>query len=281
MSATAENSFLRLPTSALISSLLFHAFVPIFFFTMSYLNEMGLIPFFGQKKIDRTQYQNFIQVDVVALPDELINEKKRVDMSLPVVDKTKTELEEVKATTPEETLTEAEAKSEQDEMAEMQKAKEKKAAADRILKEKQRAEEQERALKRIQEDAAREAALKSLAKRDGKTGRQKLAGNITSKGTSTTGMIGTAKDRYTGLVHEAIKEHFNIYDWQRKKKLSAVVRINIFATGRVRDRRIITRSADPYFDSAVLKAIDNAQPLPIPDDMSIVSEGIVVEFKPE
>jgi TolA protein len=161
------------------------------------------------------------------------------------------------------------------------KAKEKKAAAERLLKEKQRLAEQEKALKRIQEDAAREAALKNLSAKQGKSGRQKLAGNILSKGTATTGAIGNAKDRYTGLVHEAIKEHFNIFPWQRKKNLSALVRLDIFPNGRVRARRIIRKSADPLYDSAVLKAIDSAQPLPIPDDIAIISDGLVVEFKPE
>jgi TonB family protein len=94
-------------------------------------------------------------------------------------------------------------------------------------------------------------------------------------------MIGTAKERYTGLVHEAIKEHFNIFAWQKKKNLLTLVRIDIFATGRVRGKTILKPSGDPVYDRAVLRAIDAAQPLPIPEDMSVVSDGIVVEFKPE
>lgn len=275
-----DNGFLKLPPASLIFSLVLHAFLPLLFVTASYLADQGLIPFLSPKKLDKNLYQNFIQVDVVALPDELINEKKRVDMSLPVVDTPAKALEEVKATTPEETLTDPNLSSKDAEEA-LKKAQEKKAAAERLIKEKKRIEEQEKALKRIQEDAAREAALKSLAAKEGRSGRKKQSGNLLSKGTATSGMIGTAKERYTGLVHEAIKEHFNIFPWQKKKSLLTVVRIDIFATGRVRGKTILKRSGDTIYDSAVLRAIDAAQPLPIPEDMSIVSDGIVVEFKPE
>lgn len=280
MSAVLDNGFFKLPPASLIISLILHAFLPLLFVTLSYMADQGLIPFMSPRKLDKSMYQNFIQVDVVALPDELINEKKRVDMSLPVVETPATAPEEVKATTPEETLTDPEvAKKEAEQL--LKKEQEKKAAAERLIKEKERLKEQEKALKRIQEDAAREAALKSLAAKEGKSGRKKQSGNLLSKGTATSGMIGTAKERYTGLVHEAIKEHFNIFAWQKKKNLLTVVRIEIFATGRVRAKNILKPSGDGIYDKAVLRAIDAAQPLPIPEDMSIVSDGIVVEFKPE
>lgn len=275
-----DNGFFKLPPASIILSLVLHALLPLLFLSLSYLADQGLIPFMSPRKIDKNLYQNFIQVDVVALPDVLINEKKRVDMSLPVVETPATAPEEIKATTPEETMTDPEVSKKEAEEA-LKKEREKKAAAERLLKEKQRIEEQNKALKRIQEEAAREAALKSLAAKEGKAGRKKQSGNLLSKGTATSGMIGTAKERYTGLVHEAIKEHFNIFPWQKKKKLSTVVRIDIFATGRVRGKTIVKRSGDPIYDSAVLRAIDAAQPLPIPEDMAIVSDGIVVEFTPE
>jgi len=279
-SETVDTGFLKLPTSSLILSLLFHAFLPLAFVTLHYLSEQGLLPFFSDKKQDRNIYQNFIQVDVVALPDELISDKKRVDMSLPVVEKANTLPEEIKETTPEETLTDPEiAKKEAEET--LKQTREKKAAAERLIREKKRADDQEKALKRIQEDAAREAALKSIVASQGKAGRSKASGNRLSKGTATSGMIGTAKDRYTGLVHEAIKEHFNIFPWQKKKNLLTVVRIDIFPTGRVRSKKLLKRSTDAIYDAAVLRAIDAAQPLPIPDDMDIVRDGLVVEFKPE
>lgn len=267
-----QHRFINIPFSAILASFLLHLIIPLFLITAKVLDHFGL-SLFPEKKIIHDAYQSFIQVDVVALPDQLINEKVQFDPLLPAVEAPKQAEAETKAEDKEDTMTVAEEKAEAERKEKEAKAKEKAA-------EKQRLAEKEKALKKLADEAKREQALKALQAKSGKTGRSKLSGNILSQGTSTKGIIGNAKERYTAVLIEAIKQHFNIYLWQQKKGLLADVQIELFPTGRVRRKRVIKPSSDPLYDSAILKAIDDAQPLPLPDDPSLVNEEIHITFKP-
>ena len=86
---------------------------------------------------------------------------------------------------------------------------------------------------------------------------------------------------YYALVVQKIREKFNIYNWQQKKALVAVVHIELFPTGRVRSTKILKRSSDRLYDSAVLQAIQEADPLPAPDDPSVIEGGLDFEFRPQ
>lgn len=271
-----DQGFFKIPTRALVISLGLHLTVPLLFFTLNVLDEHGLLPFGKKNTMTKEMYQNFIQVDVVALPDALIGDKKDVDTSLPIVENPKLAPEVAK---PAESPDVMEHEGTEKEQAEL---KAKRAEEEKIAREKARQSEQEKALRRIREEAEREQAVKALADAQGKQpGRQKLGGNILSKGTATSGKIGTAKEQYTALVAQAVKANFNIYPWQRKKDLLAVVEIEIFPNGRVKRRRVIKASKDRLYDSAVLLAVDSAQPLPVPIDMSVVEDGIKIEFRPD
>ena len=82
-------------------------------------------------------------------------------------------------------------------------------------------------------------------------------------------------------MSDAIRKHFNIYLWQQKKAaLTADIYLEVYPTGKVKLRRVVKASADPLFDSAVLQAIDASQPLPVPDDISVLKEGFQITFKP-
>jgi colicin import membrane protein len=247
------------------------------------LERNHLLPFSQPKKLDKDLYQNFIQVDVVALPDQLISDKTKPDTTLPIVDKPQSSKEEVKPDKEDPVLeAKEEAAKAKAEMEAKRQADIKKKEEIKATQEKKRKAEQEKALKRLQQEADREAALKTLAKnQDGKKGRQKLAGNILSKGTAATGKVGTAKDQYTALVAKAISDHFNYFPWQKKKNLVAYVYLEIYKTGRLKFRKVVKGSVDPTFDSAVLQAVDESQPLPVPEDLSVISDGITIEFKPE
>jgi colicin import membrane protein len=253
-----------LPRSDFVASLILHSSIILFFIISKILDHYGF-HLFGARKSKMDLYQTFIQVDVVALPDQMINEK--IDVNQPVVDMPRKEANPDKALNKDDTLED--------------KLKAEEAMAEKTRKEKEDKAAKAKALKELKEQASREKALKALQSKAGKTGRGKVAGNILSKGTAMTGNIGNAKDRYTALVTQAIKEHFKIYPWQRKKNLNTVVYITIFPTGRVREKRLMRRSADSTFDSAVLQAIDEAQPLPVPEDPAIIGEGITIEFRPE
>jgi TonB family protein len=271
-----DDNFINVPRPALIASALIHLAIPALIITVHILDQMGWLPFLKKHIQTKQVYQNFIQVDMVALPDELPNERNHIDVSLPIVDKARTAPDEPTATPQ---------KNEMEIQGAEKDAKEKKAKAAKIAEEaeqKARKREKEQALKKLNEEAQREAALNAISPSDkGKLGRQKISGNILSKGAAMSGKLGAAKDQFESLVKQAILEHFNVYPWQKKRKLSTVVHIEMYPNGRVRQKQILKASADKTYDSAVMNAIDEAQPLPIPSDPSLVSDGITIEFRPE
>jgi|GEM_PF-1411626 len=269
VSDTLNQRYLHVPLSAIIVSVALHVVVTI---TLLSYHTFGArhLEKLTDKQFTKEIYQSFIQVDVVALPDEISHDKKMVDTSLPTVDKPKVmeqpqEIETAPAPEKEQMTPLTEARPE---------------AKKELIKKERLKAQQETALKKLRDDLRREKALKGLQDKAGKEGRKRLAGNIPSKGVSTVGAIGTAKERYTALVAQAIKEHFRIYQWQRNKGLVTIVFIEVYKTGKLKDRKVLRSSKDPFFDSAVLQAIDEAR-LPVPDEPSIVAEGITVEFRPE
>jgi len=264
-----EQEFFSIPNSAILLSLVLHISLPILLVSFHLLDKWGLFPNFHKAESTKQVYQNFIQVDVVALPDALPTDKQSLDMTLPVMPKAGGGPVPI---TPPPPAT--------DSMKHKQALAEE--AAQKIHKEKARKAEEDKILKHLQEEAAREAALNSIAGKGKQKGRQQISGNILSKGASTTGMIGTSKDQYGALVSQAIHEHFNPYLWLQRRKLVSVVHIELYATtGRLRQKKIVKSSGDSTYDSAVLQAIDEAQPLPIPADSSIIADGITIEFRPE
>jgi outer membrane biosynthesis protein TonB len=271
MSAESLNRrFVYIPSTALVLSLLLHLLTPFFVMGLKALDARNF-----KKTQDKKEAQSFIQVDMVALPDNLLSDTPKVDTSLPMVDKAKSLLDEAKAKEDILALSEKARIEKEKEMSEkVKKEKEKE-------KEQQRKTDEEKALKKLAEDAKREQALKQLLAKNGKTGRQKMLGNKLSQGVAATGAIGNLKDKYAALVGQALKEHFNIFPWQKKKGLSAVVKIEIFPNGRIKSRKLIKKSIDASYDSAVLQSVDDTQSLPTPEDPSIVADGITVEMRPE
>src|SRR4051812_46825311 len=79
--------FLFVPRPALVASLVLHLGVPFAFLLYSGLKSLGIEIFPKEKKPQITDYQNYIQVDMVALPDQLVSQQFSVDTSKPIVDK--------------------------------------------------------------------------------------------------------------------------------------------------------------------------------------------------
>lgn len=263
-SSSTTQRFVSVPFSSIIVSLLGHFGVLALLVSLHLVDGISIF----RKREIKEPYQSFIQVDVVALPDQMPKDMANVDMSQPIVDKPAVIIEKsVSAPTP----------------ADVMKMPDKKVAKEeQEKKQRQEAlEQQAKALKKLQDDARRDQALKDLIGKPGKKGRAKLAGNILSQGNSAVGMIGTASDQYRALVSDAIRKHFNIYLWQQKKgALITDIYIEVFPNGRVKAKRVVKPSADPLFDSAVLQAIDSSQPLPVPEDVSLLKEGFQITFKP-
>lgn len=259
MQAT-EHRFIHIPSSALVLSIALHVLIPLGFLAAGVMDDMGLSLFPKNKQLD-SLYQTYIQVDVVGLPDEIISDKTNPLMP-EVVEPEKALKEEPKTTAP--------APDVMDEINQKKKAAQ--AKKDRAA--------QEKAMKKALDEARRDQAMKSLKSSQGKAGRGKIKGNIVSAGTSATGAIGTPKDRYHGILTESIKQHFNIYSWQQKRGLVAQVKLKLGMNGRVKIRQIVLPSRDPLYDAAVLQAIDEAQPFPLPDDKALLDEEITIDFKP-
>ena len=269
---TMRSDFLKIPTTALILSGVLHGAILILLSMAHLLDKLGFS--FWPKPLDENRvYQDFIQVDVVALPDQLLNDK--IDTALPVVE-TPVPLPFSKLNAKEDIIVDSQEAKKEAERKQKDLAKQKELERTAKLQ-----KDQQAALKKIKADAERERALKGLATNENRSGRAKLKGNRASSGTSTSGLIGTPKDRYAGLVKKAIQEHFSVYPWQKQKKLVAVVYIEIMANGRIREKELIKPSSDSIYNSAVLQAVDAAQPLPVPEDLGLLSEGVTLEFKPE
>lgn len=260
---TTSTELLGLPKKAFLFSLALHLFLFVFLLTFSTDQGTALLRMLiGGKKLEVTA-QSFIQVDVVGLPDELINQK--VNPLLP-------EVSEPSSKTMDKPTPAAAEKSDLMEEAKISKEKQK--------KELERKKAEDKALQLAKQEAEREQALKGLQNKMGKKGRSKIKGNMLSEGTASSGMIGTAKDKYIGVLTESIKQQFNVFSWQQKKDLVAEVQLALMPNGRVRWRKITKPSRDVMYDSAVLQAIDDAQPFPVPEDKGLLQEEITINFKP-
>lgn len=266
---TFRNNFVSVPKSAFVFSVLFHLGIAFSFISLSVFSPGTLADLFSQKKLSENVYQSFVQVDVVGLPDELADQ--RLNPLLPEVANPEISKE----------VTKGKSESKADVMEEIKSTKEKEQHKQQAAKkEAERKKEQEQALNAALEEAKREQALKGLQTKSGQKGRGKIKGNIVSQGTSSTGAIGNAKDRYVGVLTESIKQQFNVFSWQQKNGLMAEVKLMLLPNGRVRWRKIVKPSRDLLYDSAVLQAIDDAQPFPVPEDKNLINDEITINFKP-
>lgn len=302
-----EPKFLDVSRRAVLWSLILHLAIPLGFVTTDALN-LTSFDLFGKKHKDQL-YQSFIQVDMVALPEEVGLDRKFVDPTLPLrnetilppevsttappptqeefifpskADKTEQDLKaKLEAEKREMELAEAKRKAEAEKKKKEEEEKKKKAEAEKLRRQK----EQKAALEKLQKEAEREQALRALEKsaeeKDGKAGREKIAGNILSKGTSTRGKIGADRDAYLAIVQETVTANFNVYPWLSRKTLEAHVLIKVARTGKITQRTLVKSSGNPRYDSSALGAVDATRQLPPTDDEGILQEGITIVFRPE
>ncbi len=271
--------FLHTPKIFLYLSVAFHLSIPLFFGTLAVMDKLGW-SLLGPRHPQKEAYQEFIQVDVVGLPDQLLGQQDEVDTSLPISDKANVPVVSEKPVDPLDSAVEEDGKPKEAIMAELEAKRQ--AEVSKVKAEKDRQDkarlEREQAIKQIESDSKREAALKALTV---KGSRANLKGNLMSKGTSAKGLIGTAKDRYISLIAQKVKANFNIYPWQKKRGLVGVVFLRVTPQGKLKERRIVRPSKDSLFDSALLQAVEDSAPYPVPEDDSVLREGITIEFHPD
>lgn len=244
-----------LSRTAFLFSISFHTFLFFVFFSLTTFNQRAWLLSLFNKNV-ALEAQSFVQVDLVGLPEQLIS--KKINPLLPETpDPGTIKNTNTNKAAPKNTVIHK---------------------GDLVIRDKRK--EKQAALDEIRDRLKREEALRALKKEAGSFGRGKIKGNKLSQGSASVGTVGTAKDKYIGVLTESIKQQFNVFSWQQKKGLVAEVVLKLQTNGRVLWRKISKPSHDIMYDSAVLQAIDDAQPFPVPDDKSLMSSEIRIIFKP-
>ena len=255
-----QPKFVYIPKPALIASLILHGALLVLLVATRTMDSLGLSLFLKPTPHQKV-VQDFIQVDMVALPDQMIHQK--IDVEAPKIDSKMKPAHAPAPAVPKATELVIPLKPSPTPV---------KPKPDPAQERVKHLEEQEEALQRLRSEANRENALKALS-------RPVLKGNRLSKGLSTKGTVGTREDQYAALVKKAIQQHFSIYVWQKKRPLIAVVFLEIFPNGRVKQKKIVNPSPDSLYNSSVMRAVEAAEPLPIPEDLDLLSGGLTLEFK--
>ena len=63
--------------------------------------------------------------------------------------------------------------------------------------------------------------------------------------------------------------------------LETQVAIEIYPNGKLKSKQLVKKSKDRTFDSNLLRAIEKAEPYPIPDDITVLSQVFEITFRPE
>ena len=83
----------------------------------------------------------------------------------------------------------------------------------------------------------------------------------------------TLKNRYAALITEKLESNFVIPIGSRPAQVP-VVNIKLDPSGNVLSSRIVTGSGDFSYDQAVLSAVGNSSPLPLPQDDPVVRKEL-------
>lgn len=126
-----------------------------------------------------------------------------------------------------------------------------------------------------QQSAMHERQKAEQAKRDALE-RKRLAEEVQKQAGQEYGKVAQATwiDQLSAAIHQA---------WAKPPgtdmSIRCKVRLQIGPTGQVQ-ASIVSPSGNQLFDNSVLSAVYKAQPLPLPDDPSLLNQGIVLTFTP-
>jgi TonB family protein len=108
-----------------------------------------------------------------------------------------------------------------------------------------------------------------------------IKGNRLAVGDSITGVSRINYDNYKQVLHNAVKNKWNLPSWIQDGNLFAEALIKISDTGHVTEKVLTTSSGNTMYDKYVLQAINEASPFPAPPDkfVNIVGvKGVVLRF---
>jgi TonB family protein len=109
----------------------------------------------------------------------------------------------------------------------------------------------------------------------------RMQGNISNRGHSSVGAIGTPQGRFQKAVEDAVGSRWYYYVGQRADLVEiGTVRIDfkITPSGRVKDARIISNSSNQTFGSVSLQSILDASIPPMPPDLASLVPETGLEF---
>lgn len=213
-----------------------------------------------------------VQIDMVALPDQVKQEPAPVDTSLPAKEEAPPPPEPVAIAVPEK-------KKEPKKEPKKDTQKQAKNALER-LREQLETERKEEERKKREALDQRRADLERL-KEKAEIARAALRGNQKNVGTSATGAMQSTMNAYFAHVNERLKQNWALPAWLQSQGLSAVVRIYLDGRGNVVRMTLVKASGSEVFDNYVKGAVQSSSPFaPPPEEMSggLRNSGIEVGF---
>lgn len=108
-----------------------------------------------------------------------------------------------------------------------------------------------------------------------------IKGNRLAEGDSITGVNRIQYTNYKKILHDAVKNKWNLPSWIQDGELFAEALIKISDTGHITEKVLTTSSGNTMYDKYVLQAINEASPFPAPPDkfVNIVGvKGVVLRF---
>jgi hypothetical protein len=109
----------------------------------------------------------------------------------------------------------------------------------------------------------------------------RMQGNISNRGRSSVGAIGTPQGRFQKAVEDAVGSRWYYYVGQRADLVDiGTVRIEfrIMPSGRVKDARIVSNSSNQTFGSVSLQSILDASIPPMPPELATLVPESGLEF---
>jgi colicin import membrane protein len=160
----------------------------------------------------------------------------------------------------------------------------------------------ENKLKQIESAAKEKQVLDKIGAMEGQLSEKALQAKLAAleaKAGARSGQMGEAQSRgqtgfvsrgadvlsaYVGAIAEAVQRRWALPDdLQQKGGLFCIVEVKITRDGSIKDVRLIERSKNSLFDQTALKAVQAANPLPVPPDALVKDalEGIELKFTPK
>ncbi len=213
--------------------------------------------------------QRSVRVDVVALPEKMVEPKVIPKAKPQVVEKKAIEPAPPKETAKTKPITKPKPKPKPEKIF-----SEKKKPAP---KKEEVKEEQDSALARLKAMQK----LKTMQKNQESEKAIEFKGNALSKGNSLTGLEQLHHESYLDDLDGHIRNFWNLPEWLANGNFKASIILRIDKQGGIIDKKFISRSGNELFDQQVMGTLEKANPLPPPPSHLVQfysSRGVEIRF---